>query len=109
MTDSVRFGSGPGYPVSSVAAEYRAQKVASKPAKPADEKKSAANEVSKEKASDAPSSLALSDVRLRFQVDQETHDVTVLVLDKKTNDLIRTIPPEELKKFREGDMVALFT
>lgn len=109
MTDSVRFGSGSGYPVASAASEYRAQKVASKPAKSADEQKSSANEVSKGKVADAMIPLALSDVRLRFQVDQETHDVTVLVLDKNTNDLIRTIPPDELKKFREGDMVALLT
>ena len=49
----------------------------------------------------------LSDVRLKFQVDPETNDVTVLVLDKASKKVIRTIPAEDIKKLNEGDLFGL--
>jgi len=49
----------------------------------------------------------LSDVRLKFQVDPETKDVTVLVLDKASKKVIRTIPPEDIRKLNEGELFEL--
>jgi len=48
------------------------------------------------------------DVRLKFIVDSKTKDVTVLVLDKTSHQIIRTIPTEELKKLTRGDLVSIF-
>lgn len=51
----------------------------------------------------------LSDVRLKFQVNPETNHVTVLVLDKSSKKVIRTIPAEDLSKFHEGELFELTT
>jgi uncharacterized FlaG/YvyC family protein len=48
------------------------------------------------------------DVRLKFIVDAKTNDVTVLVLDKTSRQIIRTIPTEELKNLTRGDLVTIF-
>lgn len=51
---------------------------------------------------------ALDNVRLHFRVDPKTHEVTVLMVDKASHRVIRSIPPEELNKLEEGDLVELF-
>lgn len=48
------------------------------------------------------------DVRLKFIVDSKTNDVTVLVLDKASRQIIRTIPNDELKNLTRGDLVTVF-
>ena len=48
------------------------------------------------------------DVRLKFIVDSKTNDVTVLVLDKTSRQIIRTIPTDELKNLTRGDLVTIF-
>lgn len=48
------------------------------------------------------------DVRLKFLVDAKTNDVTVLVLDKNSRQIIRTIPTEELQNLSRGDLVTIF-
>ena len=48
------------------------------------------------------------DVRLKFLVDSKTNDVTVLVLDKSSRQIIRTIPTDELKNLTQGDLVTIF-
>jgi uncharacterized FlaG/YvyC family protein len=48
------------------------------------------------------------DVRLKFVVDSKTNDVTVLVLDKNSRQIIRTIPTDELKNLTRGDLVTVF-
>ncbi len=48
------------------------------------------------------------DVRLKFVVDSKTNDVTVLVLDKASRQIIRTIPSDELKNLSRGDLVSIF-
>lgn len=48
------------------------------------------------------------DVRLKFIVDSKTNDVTVLVLDKSSRQIIRTIPNDELKNLTRGDLVTVF-
>lgn len=49
-----------------------------------------------------------SNVSLKFIVDKESNNITVLVLDKSNNKIIRAIPPEELNNFQEGDLLSLF-
>jgi len=56
-----------------------------------------------------PAQSSVADVRLKFSVDPETNDVTVMMVDKTSNKIIRTIPPEELKNLREGGLVELST
>lgn len=68
--------------------------------KPAEQSKSA------EQATPAP--VLNGDVRLKFIVDSKTNDVTVLVLDKTSRQIIRTIPTEELQNLSRGDLVTVF-
>jgi flagellar protein FlaG len=42
-------------------------------------------------------SLALNR-RLKFEVDHESHEVTVKVIDGETDKVIRELPPEELRR-----------
>jgi len=60
-------------------------------------------------ASVAPVSKGLSDVLLRFKVDPGTKQVTVMVVDKSSRKVVRTIPPDELKTLNEGELFELFT
>ncbi len=53
-------------------------------------------------------SRPLGDVTLRFEIDSETHDVTILILDKASRRVVRTIPPEEMAKMDPGDLLQLF-
>ena len=55
-----------------------------------------------------PAPVLNGDVRLKFIVDAKTNDVTVLVLDKTSRQIIRTIPTEELKNLTRGDLVTIF-
>lgn len=48
-----------------------------------------------------------SDVVLRFNVDRETHEVTVYIMDRASRQIIRTIPPDELSKLNAGDLIEL--
>lgn len=43
-----------------------------------------------------PPVTAARHIRTEFEVDEETHDVTVRMFDADTGALVRTIPPEEL-------------
>ncbi|HVP20538.1 MAG TPA: flagellar protein FlaG [Anaerolineaceae bacterium] len=58
---------------------------------------------------DKPVPLAQTNVRLKFEVDSKTREIKVLILDPASHKVIRTIPADELKNFRDGDMVELFT
>ncbi len=49
-----------------------------------------------------------TDVHLKFQVDDDTKEITVLILDRISKEVIRTIPPEELSNLRAGDLFELF-
>ncbi|MCX8025132.1 MAG: flagellar protein FlaG, partial [Thermanaerothrix sp.] len=49
-----------------------------------------------------------AEIALRFQVDPQTHQVTVFVLDKTHRHVIRTIPPEEMARLRAGEIIDLF-
>ena len=45
--------------------------------------------------------------KLKFQVDQDSNDVTVLILDASSHEVIRTVPPEELSKLTPGELIDL--
>lgn len=49
----------------------------------------------------------MSDIRLKYQVNPDTKELTVLVIDRSSKKVIRTIPQDELKNFREGDLLEL--
>ncbi|MDR2480706.1 MAG: flagellar protein FlaG [Spirochaetaceae bacterium] len=40
--------------------------------------------------------------KLQYEVDQQSHEVTVKVIDGNTNKVIKVLPPEELKRLRRG-------
>lgn len=50
----------------------------------------------------------LGDVTLRFEIDSQTHDVTILILDKTSQRVVRTIPPEEMARMDPGELLQLF-
>ena len=50
-----------------------------------------------------------TDVQLRFEVDQHSKQVTVYLVDKATHRVVRSIPPNEVSKLKEGDLVDLFS
>lgn len=50
----------------------------------------------------------LGEVTLRFEIDSQTHDVTILILDKASRKVVRTIPPEEMARISPGELLQLF-
>jgi uncharacterized FlaG/YvyC family protein len=54
------------------------------------------------------SSQPLGDVSLKFEIDRKTHDVTILILDRSTRQVVRTIPPDEMSKMDPGELLQLF-
>lgn len=99
----VDFGSGPIQVDSPKPVEVPSFGEVLQQAKPAE---SAEPEKAAEPAASAP--VLNGDVRLKFVVDSKTNDVTVLVLDKTSRQIIRTIPTDELKNLTRGDLVTIF-
>lgn len=50
----------------------------------------------------------LGDVSLKFKIDEDTHDVTVFIVDNESKKVVRTIPPEEMAKINAGELLQLF-
>lgn len=50
-----------------------------------------------------------TNVHLQFKIDPETNDITVIVMDRESEQVIRTIPPEELSDLVEGDLLEVLT
>ena len=48
------------------------------------------------------------DISLRFLVDDDTHAITILVVDRASQKVIRSIPPEEMGKFQGGNLFDYF-
>lgn len=46
-------------------------------------------------------------LQLHFRVDPDTHDITVLMVDAASKRVIRSIPPEELGKLSQGELVEM--
>ncbi len=68
----------------------------SKVVKPTSEDKPAASPVK-----------SVGDIQLKFQVNDETKQVTVYVVDRESKRVIRSIPPDELNNLQAGDLVEL--
>ncbi|MCL4559619.1 MAG: flagellar protein FlaG [Chloroflexi bacterium] len=49
-----------------------------------------------------------ADIRLKFLVDSQSNEVTVFIIDRASQRVLRTIPSEELTHLREGDLIELF-
>ncbi|HEX9028939.1 MAG TPA: hypothetical protein VF823_07185 [Anaerolineales bacterium] len=49
------------------------------------------------------------DVRMRFLADPQTSEITILIFDKLTQEVLRTISPEELAELREGELIDLIS
>ena len=47
------------------------------------------------------------DVSIHFRVDDETNELTVFVVDRKTKRVVRSIPASELHKLQAGDLLKL--
>ena len=52
--------------------------------------------VEQQQITNETSAASQSGTFMRFNVDSETHAVTVMVVDTKSREVLRTIPPEEL-------------
>lgn len=63
-----------------------------------------------EKKAESPkqSAVLTSEVRLKFIVNENTHDITILVVDRASKKVIRSIPPEEMGTFQQGDIFDYF-
>lgn len=90
-------------------AQQAAQTKQVQSAKPAEAQQVEESKVSEAKTSETKSTpVKTSDVQLRFIVNGETNDITVLVVDRENQKIIRAIPPEELNQFNQGDLLSLF-
>jgi uncharacterized FlaG/YvyC family protein len=49
----------------------------------------------------------MSNVHLKYSVNPDTKELTVLVIDRASHKVIRTIPSEELSKLKQGDLFQL--
>jgi uncharacterized FlaG/YvyC family protein len=49
----------------------------------------------------------MSNVSIHFQVDDETGQLTVFLIDKTSRRVIRSIPASELNKLQAGDLLRL--
>ncbi len=48
-----------------------------------------------------------ADVSLRYRVDEKTNELTVFVIDRASRQVLRTIPADELKQLKAGDLFQL--
>jgi hypothetical protein len=48
-----------------------------------------------------------SNVSIHFRLDDNTNELTVFVVDRKTKRVIRSIPASELHKLQAGDLLKL--
>jgi len=87
----------------------QAQQAASRQAAARQSEKAAAAavEAERQKVQAEPARMQMN-VQLKFKVDSETNDVTILILDRDSHRVIRTIPAEEISKLKEGELVELF-
>jgi uncharacterized FlaG/YvyC family protein len=50
-----------------------------------------------------------NNTRLQFRIDDKTNDVTIMIMDKDTDKVIRTIPPEAIKDIPTGQLMEYST
>ena len=80
------------------------------PKRPASPSESNKTEELIERVSQFNTELANSDVTLKIQVDRETGKNLIKVIDRKTGEVLREIPPEEIVRLeaRIEKMIGLF-
>ena len=80
------------------------------PKRPASPSESNKTEELIERVSQFNTELANSDVTLKIQVDRETGKNLIKVIDRKTGEVLREIPPEEVVRLeaRIEKMIGLF-
>jgi uncharacterized FlaG/YvyC family protein len=49
-----------------------------------------------------------NDISLQFKVDPKTEKVTILILDRASDKVVRSIPPEDIDKMSPGEIMQLF-
>jgi uncharacterized FlaG/YvyC family protein len=49
----------------------------------------------------------LSDIAIHFNIDDETNHLIVIVTDRQTGCVLRTIPASEFEKLQAGDLLKL--
>lgn len=67
--------------------------------------KPAAPDKTEEKQSLLP--VTNADTFLRFMVDKKTNDITVYIVDRASNRVMRSIPPNEVNNLKAGDLLKL--
>lgn len=72
------------------------------------DRKSESVEASRAKAKSSRNESSHQDISLRFHVDPDTQEINVIILDKSTGRVIRTIPPDELAKLLDRELVNKF-
>lgn len=50
-----------------------------------------------------------SNFSLKFKIDAKTNDVTILILDRASRRVVRSIPPEEMRSLTPGELLEMFT
>jgi uncharacterized FlaG/YvyC family protein len=45
---------------------------------------------------------------LKFQIDEETNEITVLIVDRATDKVLHTIPAEAIKNLPGGNLMSYF-
>ena len=58
-------------------------------------------------ANESVNMTPLGDVYLRFEVNEDSRDVTIYVVDRASKNVVRTIPPEQANKLKAGDLLEL--
>lgn len=51
--------------------------------------------------------VSQSDVVLKFQVNEDTNEITVFLVDRASKQVLRSIPPDEVTKLKAGDLLKL--
>jgi uncharacterized FlaG/YvyC family protein len=52
--------------------------------------------------------LTQTNTSLKFQIDEETNEITVLIVDRSTNKVLHTIPAEAIKNLPSGNLMQYF-
>ncbi|NMC54102.1 MAG: flagellar protein FlaG [Chloroflexi bacterium] len=94
--------------VAAVTLKQAQQALARQAAARQNDQAAAETEHQKEQQAEVAQTRTQMNVQLKFKVDAETNDVTILILDRQSHRVIRTIPSEEILKLKEGDLVELF-
>jgi flagellar protein FlaG len=66
-------------------------------------------EVTKQPVKTNQAASAYSATRLQFQVDAKTNDVIILIMDKNSDQVVRTIPSEAIKDLPPGQLLQKYS